>query len=67
MADPSDGTLAGMAAYSFLWPARGTTHALFLNELYVSEPWRGRGLGARWMTELRAVASGRAGCSRVEG
>ncbi|MFK0099329.1 GNAT family N-acetyltransferase [Streptomyces sp. NPDC091040] len=66
VADPGDGTLAGMAAYSFLWPARGTTHALFLKELYVSEPWRGGGVGARLMAELRAVASARAGCSRME-
>ncbi|MGZ2356096.1 GNAT family N-acetyltransferase [Streptomyces sp. 372A] len=66
LADPGDGTLAGMAAYSFLWPARGTTHALFLKELYVSEPWRGGGVGAHLMAELRAVASARPGCSRME-
>ncbi|MFJ7625951.1 GNAT family N-acetyltransferase [Streptomyces sp. NPDC097595] len=66
VADPGDGTLAGMAAYSFLWPARGTTHALFLKELYVSEPWRGGGVGAHLMAELRAVASARPGCSRME-
>ncbi|NEC65794.1 GNAT family N-acetyltransferase [Streptomyces sp. SID9727] len=66
VADPGDGTLAGMAAYSFLWPARGTTHALFLKELYVSEPWRGGGVGARLMAELRTVASARPGCSRME-
>ncbi|WTI84348.1 GNAT family N-acetyltransferase [Streptomyces sp. NBC_00726] len=66
VADPGDGTLAGMAAYSFLWPARGTTHALFLKELYVSEPWRGAGVGAHLMAELRAVASARPGCSRME-
>ncbi|MEV5602957.1 GNAT family N-acetyltransferase [Streptomyces sp. NPDC052299] len=66
VADPGDGPLAGMAAYSFLWPARGTTHALFLKELYVTEPWRGSGLGARLMGELRGVAAAREGCSRVE-
>ncbi|WP_342211068.1 MULTISPECIES: GNAT family N-acetyltransferase [unclassified Streptomyces] len=37
VAATDDGRLAGLAAYSFLWPARGTTHALFLKELYVRD------------------------------
>ncbi|MFF5333991.1 GNAT family N-acetyltransferase [Streptomyces sp. NPDC013181] len=61
-----DGELAGMAAYSFLWPASGTTHALFLKELYVRDAWRGTGVGARLMDSLREVASARPGCSRME-
>lgn len=66
VADSGDGDLAGMAAYAFLWPATGTTHALFLKELYVREPARREGVGARLMAELRAVATARPGCSRME-
>ncbi|MCX4550388.1 cyclophane-containing RiPP N-acetyltransferase HaaN [Streptomyces sp. NBC_01500] len=58
--------LVGLAAYSFLWPAAGSSHSLFLKELYVRDTLRRQGVGARLMSELRALAAARAGCSRVE-
>jgi GNAT superfamily N-acetyltransferase len=60
------GDIVGMAAYSFLWPSAGSSHSLFLKELYVREGLRRHGLGARLMSELRALAEERPGCSRVE-
>ncbi|MET7898956.1 GNAT family N-acetyltransferase [Streptomyces mirabilis] len=60
------GDIVGLAAYSFLWPSAGSTHSLFLKELYVRDTLRRQGVGARLMDELRAVASARPGCSRVE-
>jgi GNAT superfamily N-acetyltransferase len=57
--------LAGMAAYSFLWPAVGLTRSLYLKELYVSASHRRQGVG---MLLMKAVfeAAARHGCSRVE-
>ncbi|OKJ49460.1 cyclophane-containing RiPP N-acetyltransferase HaaN [Streptomyces sp. CB02115] len=60
------GNLVGLAAYSFLWPAAGSSHSLFLKELYVRDTLRRQGVGARLMDELRALAVARSGCSRVE-
>ncbi|MET7561354.1 cyclophane-containing RiPP N-acetyltransferase HaaN [Streptomyces sp. NPDC005479] len=60
------GKLVGLAAYSFLWPAAGSSHSLFLKELYVRDTLRRQGVGARLMDELRALAAARPGCSRVE-
>ncbi len=59
------GAPAGLAAYSFLWPAIGPTRSLYLKELYVPAAYRGRGVGRLLM---RAVfeAAARHGCSRVE-
>ncbi|MER6010186.1 cyclophane-containing RiPP N-acetyltransferase HaaN [Streptomyces bluensis] len=60
------GDIVGLAAYSFLWPAAGSSHSLFLKELYVRDTLRRQGVGARLMDELRALAAARPGCSRVE-
>jgi GNAT superfamily N-acetyltransferase len=61
-----DGTQpAGMAAYSFLWPAVGLTRSLYLKELYVGERYRRRGVGKLLMQALFETA-GKHGCSRVE-
>ncbi|MFC8274321.1 cyclophane-containing RiPP N-acetyltransferase HaaN [Streptomyces sp. NPDC057271] len=60
------GDIVGLAAYSFLWPAAGSTHSLFLKELYVRDTLRRQGIGARLMDELRALAAARPGCGRVE-
>ncbi|MER7694654.1 cyclophane-containing RiPP N-acetyltransferase HaaN [Streptomyces sp. NPDC097610] len=60
------GDIVGLAAYSLLWPSAGSTHSLFLKELYVRDTLRRQGVGARLMGELRAVAAARSGCSRVE-
>ncbi len=59
------GRLVGMAAFSYLWPAAGVTHSLFLKELYVSEAVRRRGVGRLLMERLHAIAAEQ-GCSRVE-
>jgi len=60
------GDIVGLAAYSFLWPAAGASHSLFLKELYVRGTIRRQGIGARLMNELRDIAAARPGCSRVE-
>ncbi|MFD8462282.1 cyclophane-containing RiPP N-acetyltransferase HaaN [Streptomyces antimycoticus] len=66
LVEDETGGLAGLAAYSFLWPAAGSSHSLFLKELYVRDTLRRQGVGAQLMKELRAVAAARPGCSRVE-
>ncbi|MER8016166.1 cyclophane-containing RiPP N-acetyltransferase HaaN [Streptomyces griseoluteus] len=60
------GSLAGLAAYSFLWPSAGSSHSLFLKELYVRESLRRQGIGVRLMQEIRAIGRARPGCTRVE-
>jgi ribosomal protein S18 acetylase RimI-like enzyme len=61
-----DEQIVGMAAYSFLWPAAGTTHSLFLTELFVCQSARRQGVGTRLMDELRAIAAARPSCTRME-
>lgn len=58
--------IVGFAAYSFLWPAAGTTHSLYLKELYVRAGDRRTGVGSRLLAEILAIAEARPGCSRVE-
>lgn len=48
---------AGLAAYSFLWPAAGLSASLYLKELYVAEAYR--------RDRRRAHAHGRAGRGRI--
>jgi GNAT superfamily N-acetyltransferase len=60
-----DTQLAGLAAYSFLWPAIGLTRSLYLKELYVGQAHRDKGVGKLLMDSLREVAA-RHGCSRLE-
>ncbi len=57
--------LAGMAAYSYLWPAVGRTRSLYLKELYVGENHRRGGVGKLLMRAVFETA-GQHGCSRVE-
>ena len=57
--------LAGMATYSFLWPAAGVTRSLFLKEIYVAETFRGKGIGTSLMRRLCQIAIEHA-CSQVE-
>ncbi|MEU7561332.1 cyclophane-containing RiPP N-acetyltransferase HaaN [Streptomyces eurythermus] len=66
LVEDGTGDIAGLAAYSFLWPAAGSSHSLFLKELYVRNTLRRQGIGARLMDELRAIAAARPGCSRME-
>lgn len=56
---------AGLAAYSYLWPAAGLTASLYLKELYVAEAYRLTGTGRLLMEGLYSVAR-RRGLSRVE-
>lgn len=60
-----DNQLAGMASYSFLWPAAGVTRSLYIKELYVAQAHRREGIGKLLMDSLFEVATKR-GCSRVE-
>ena len=62
----ADGEAVGLAAYSFLWPAAGSTHSLFLKELYVRPDGRRLGTGTRLMQEIRSIAAARPACSRIE-
>jgi ribosomal protein S18 acetylase RimI-like enzyme len=55
----------GIATYSFLWPAAGVTRSLFLKELYVSQQYRGRGIGRALVRQVCGVAMA-SGCSRVD-
>lgn len=59
--------VVGLAAYSFLWPAAGSSHSLFLKELYVRGTLRRQGIGARLMDELRAIAAARPGAAASNG
>jgi ribosomal protein S18 acetylase RimI-like enzyme len=61
----ADSELAGLAAFSFLWPAAGVTASLYLKELYVSSAHRRAGVGRDLMTRLVEIAAER-GCSRLE-
>jgi GNAT superfamily N-acetyltransferase len=60
-----NGQLAGIASYSFLWPAVGLTKSLYLKELYVCDQQRRTGTGQALMHGLHEVAA-RQGCSRIE-
>jgi GNAT superfamily N-acetyltransferase len=51
-----DEQLVDMAAYSFLWPAAGVTRSLYLTELYVTEEFQRKGIGALLMRRLCQVA-----------
>ena len=57
--------LAGMAAYSYLWPAVGRTRSLYLKELYVGESHRRDGVGKLLMRAVFETAA-QHGCSRIE-
>ena len=57
--------LAGVAAYSFVWPAVGLTRSLYLKELYVADAYRRRGAGKLLMRALFDEAA-KHKCSRVE-
>jgi len=57
--------LAGLAAYSFLWPSVGPTRLLYMKELYVPEAYRRQGVGKLLMRAIFETAA-RLGCVRVE-
>jgi GNAT superfamily N-acetyltransferase len=60
-----DSRLAGIAAFSYLWPAVGLTRSLYLKELYVADAYRRQGVGQLLMAAV-FEAAGKNGCSRVE-
>lgn len=57
--------LAGLASYSFVWPADGLSTGLYVKELYVAQAHRRTGTGKLLMGGLFKIAAD-AGCSRVE-
>ncbi len=57
--------VAGIATYSFLWPAAGRTRSLYLKELYVARAYRRQGIGNLLMQALTELA-GMHQCSRIE-
>ena len=63
--DESDHTVLGIAAYSFLWPAVGTTSSAYLKELYVRQSSRRDGV-ARLLMVILIETARRARCSRIE-
>ncbi|WP_460793079.1 GNAT family N-acetyltransferase [Micromonospora sonneratiae] len=58
-------TAAGLASYTFLWPAVGLTRSLYLKEPYVSKTHRRRGIGTLLMSILATIAAENR-CSRLE-
>lgn len=63
--EEGDAAMFGIAAYSFLWPAIGTSRSLHLKELYVRQAHRRDGIGRLLMDSIsEAARSSR--CSRVE-
>jgi ribosomal protein S18 acetylase RimI-like enzyme len=66
LAEDDSGETVGFAAYSFLWPAVGSTHSIFLKELYVRQSTRRAGVATALVNELRVMAATRPGCSRLE-
>jgi GNAT superfamily N-acetyltransferase len=60
-----DDHLAGLAAYSFLWPSVGPTRLLYMKELYVPDAYRRQGVGKLLMRAIFETAAG-LGCVRVE-
>lgn len=60
-----DGRLVGFAAYSFLWPAVGLTHSLYVKELYVAETAQRQGVGRLLVKRLYEIAVSNE-CSRME-
>ena len=60
-----DDAPAGLAAYSFLWPAAGLTASLYLKDIYVAAAYRQTGVGRMLMDGLSVIA-GRRGLTRVE-
>ncbi len=57
--------LAGLASYSFVWPADGLSTGLYLKDLFVSRAYRRAGTGKLLMGALFDIAAEK-GCSRVE-
>lgn len=63
--DEDDPSALGIAAYSYLWPAVGTSRSLYLKEMYVRHGHRRDGIGVLLMRRLFVVAI-ESSCSRVE-
>ena len=61
----SENGVVGMATYTFLWPAAGTTKSLFVKELYVRDSERRQGAG-RMLLDAIADQAAAASCSRIE-
>jgi GNAT superfamily N-acetyltransferase len=59
------GDLAGMAAYTYLWPAEGSRRSLYLKELFVAAAHRRSEVG-RWLMAALFLVARQRGCCRVE-
>jgi GNAT superfamily N-acetyltransferase len=59
------GRPVGMALFYPIFSTWDALPGLFLNDLYVAEAGRGRGIGRRLMAEMAALALAR-GCGRLE-
>lgn len=59
------GEPAGLASYTFLWPAAGVTRSFYVKELYVRAVSRRRGVGRLLMAELGRIAATHR-CTRIE-
>jgi GNAT superfamily N-acetyltransferase len=61
----SDATVVGIAAYSYLWPAGGTTRSVYLKDLFVAATHRRTGAGRLLFTALVDKARSE-GCTRLD-
>jgi ribosomal protein S18 acetylase RimI-like enzyme len=66
LAVAADGAIAGLAAYSLLYPSSGSglSQLLYLKELHVAPDFRRQGLARKLMARLAKIARER-GCPRL--
>lgn len=60
-----DGAVAGMLVYYFLPYTAQARPAIYVKELFVAEPHRGRGIGRQLMRAIEAEAKGH-GCTTIK-
>jgi GNAT superfamily N-acetyltransferase len=65
LARDENGAVLGMASYTRLWPATGTSASLYLKELFVRPRARRRGVARALITRLREITA-ETGCTRLE-
>lgn len=60
-----DGKVVGLCSFSAIFPGPGLKPGIFLKELYVGAPYRGRGVGRSLMRTLATLA-GKRGLVRID-